>query len=395
MAEKKVINTVIVLRNDQTTAWESSDHVLLKGEVGIGYLENGNVIAKLGDNEHTWADLPQIEGVFEDDITLTHNFGRHKTSNGFVKTDAKGMTTSQWLIDALSEVLNPTINYPSVSLTGGAYIEGDSTTSTKCEIGSYITALRWDGTFNAGSYKDAANSGTYGTTTEKSNKTGLGASNVSWTVSNSVDTQTKPTEDGKFDLTSEKRLQVDSETSKSYAEVSAVAVLNASTARVPLNNVGDAYEAGKITGFDKNGTTTQSLTASCSVTGYRKPFYGVLAPADVIDINNLTSDIIRGLPKSGTETKGLPSSIEVPAGSQMVIFAAKAGTYNDLTTKDENAMGATVTFDKKANAVRVKGANNFVTSKTGDAANGELYDVWCVNWGAGIGSAKQLTLNWA
>ena len=60
----QTINTIIVLRNDQTTNWESSSHVMLKGEVGIGYLENGNVIAKLGNGVDTWKDLPQIEGVF-------------------------------------------------------------------------------------------------------------------------------------------------------------------------------------------------------------------------------------------------------------------------------------------------------------------------------------------
>ena len=74
---RQTINTIIVLRNDQTTNWEASSHVMLKGEVGIGYLENGNVIAKLGNGVDTWNDLPQIEGVFEDDVTLTYNFGKH------------------------------------------------------------------------------------------------------------------------------------------------------------------------------------------------------------------------------------------------------------------------------------------------------------------------------
>jgi hypothetical protein len=115
----KQINTVIVLRNDQTTNWESSDYKLLQGEVGIGYLDNGNVIAKLGvDGETAWKDLPQIEGVFEDEITLTHNFGRYKTENGFVKTtDAKNKTVSQWLVHALSETKAPEVVQPTASIT--------------------------------------------------------------------------------------------------------------------------------------------------------------------------------------------------------------------------------------------------------------------------------------
>ena len=103
------INTILVLRNDQTTNWEKSTIIMQRGEVGIGYLDNGNIIAKVGDGVHSWKDLSQLEGVFEDGITLTHDFGRYKINNGFVKAeDAKGMTTSQWLVHALSEVLEAT-----------------------------------------------------------------------------------------------------------------------------------------------------------------------------------------------------------------------------------------------------------------------------------------------
>jgi hypothetical protein len=49
-------------------------------------------------------------------------------------------------------------------------------------------------------------------------------------------------------------------------------------------------------------------------------------------------------------------------------------------------MGAGVTFTKVENACSVEGANGFT---------GTNYDLWYVNWGAGIGSAKQLTLKWS
>ena len=122
--DQNTINTVIVLRNDQTTVWEESGVVMLKGEVGIGYLDNGNVIAKLGDGQHSWKDLPQIEGVFETDQILTYNFGRHKTVNGKVNAGGKGMTTSEWLLDALSESLDPKTNYPTASLAAGTNLSG-------------------------------------------------------------------------------------------------------------------------------------------------------------------------------------------------------------------------------------------------------------------------------
>ena len=365
----KQINTVIVLRNDQTTAWENSEHVMLAGEVGIGYLPNGNVIAKLGDGEHTWSSLKQLEGVLENDITLTYNFGRHVIKNGSVNAGGKGMTTSQWLIDALSEIKEPTIIKPDASLSASAVGGG--------EIGSYITGLKWDGKVSYGSYE-------YGSVGHVGQSaSGLSSSDVSWAISNSHNIQTAATEDGTFTL-GDNKIQIDSESPKEYAQITGVCTLDVTNARTPINNVGNATE-GKITGFS-DGNTQKSITASVSTSSYRKPFWGVLAPADVLNVDNLTSADIRGLSNSGTSNKGLPSSIAVPAGSQMVIFAAKAGEYKSLVAKDAAAMNAVVSFEKVVNAVAVEGANGFTAAD---------YDIWYVNWGAGIGSAKQLNLTWA
>ena len=365
----KQINTVIVLRNDQTTAWESSDHIMLAGEVGIGYLPNGNVIAKLGDGEHTWSSLKQLEGVLEDDITLTYNFGRHVIKNGSVNAGGKGMTTNQWLIDALSEIKEPNIIKPNASLSASAVGGG--------EIGSYITGLKWDGSVSYGSYE-------YGSVGHVGQSaSGLSSSDVSWAISNSHDIQTAATEDGTFTL-GDNKIQIDSESRKEYAQITGVCTLDVTNARTPINNVGNATE-GKITGFS-DGNTQKSITASVFASSYRKPFWGVLAPADVLNVDNLTSADIRGLSNSGTSNKGLPSSIAVPAGSQMVIFAAKAGVYSSLVAKDTAAMNAVVSFEKVTNAVAVEGANGFTAAD---------YDIWYVNWGAGIGSAKQLSLTWA
>lgn len=370
----KQINTVIVLRNDQTTAWESSEHKMLAGEVGIGYLPNGNVIAKIGDGVHTWSKLKQLEGVLEDDITLTYNFGRHVIKNGSVNAGGKGMTTNQWLIDALSEIKEPTIIKPDASLSASAVGGG--------EIGSYITGLKWDGSVSYGSYE-------YGSVGHVGQSaSGLSSSDVSWAISNSRDhTQTAATEDGTFTL-GDNKIQIDSESRKEYAQITGVCTLDVTNARTPINNVGNATE-GKITGFS-DGNTQKSITASVSASSYRKPFWGVLAPADVlkrkINIDNLTSADIRGLSNSGTSNKGLPSSIAVPAGTQMVIFAAKAGEYKSLVANDTLAQNAIVSFEKAAKPVAVEGAYGFTAVD---------YDIWYVNWGAGIEAAKQLSLTWA
>ena len=363
---EQTINTIIVLRNDSTTAWETSEYIMHKGEVGIGYLENGNVIAKLGDGENTWANLPQIEGVFEKDITLTYDFGKYKISNGYVVTPATGKTTSQWLIDALSEIKEPVINQPSITMSASPTISG-----TK-EIGSQITAINWNGNFKDGSYQygSVENSG--------STATGLSAANVSWSISNSIDGQTASTEDGTFTITG--GIQLDSENSKTYATITGKYTLDATNARTPLNNVG-AATSGKI-----ESKAETALTANVNASSYRKPFWGVLTQEGVLDTGSLTSAQIRALPNSGSATKGFPASLSVPVGSQMVIFAAKAGAYNSLAATDTLAMNATVAFEKIANAVQVEGANGFTAVD---------YDVWFVKWPAPIGAASNLSLKWS
>ena len=391
MATKR-IDTVIVLRHDNTTAWESADaYILQDGEVGIGYLTRDDgtkvVVAKVGSGEKPWSDLPQIEGVFEEDQILTYDFGRHITTNGYVNAGGKGMTTSEWLMDALSEIKNPTVNQPSASISASAYIEGSSNTATSAEMGSRITAIGWNGTFNTGSYKDAENSDTYGTVEDKtSNSTGLSATDVTWAISNNKDEQKASTEDGKFTFTSDQYITVGNESSIEYVRIYAKADLDATNARTPLNNVGKAYAAGKIT--DKEWT---GLSAAVSVSGYRKPFWGYKLTAEAIanpaEKTSYTSAIIRGLGKSGISNGDLPTTFVVPAGTKQVFFAAKAGVKSSLTVKNVTKEPATgVACNKIANAVNVEGANNYTAT---------AYDVWYINLDAAFTAETTLSLTWA
>lgn len=386
MADMKQLNVILIVRNNGITEWEASSYCLQKGELGIGYLENGNVIVKSGvDGKTVWKDCPQVEGVFEDDLTLTYDFGRFKTTNGSVVAPAKGMTTQEWILDALSEVLNPITNYPTVSLSGGVYIAGGTSKVSTCEVGTKIGTLRWDGTFTDGSYKDAKNSGTYGTTNSTtSGATGLAAKNVSWAISNSVNATTATTEDGTFVLTTDEQMVV-KENANTYATITAKATLDASGAYTPLNNIGKEYAAGKINGWDAAGNTVKTLTANCAITGYRKPFWGV-KQGDSLDISTITSAQVRALGNSGSQAKGFPTSLAVPAGSTQVVFAAKAGVYKTLTAKDGNAMNAPVAFTKVASGANVEGANGY------EAAS---YDLWYVSWADPIASAKALNLTWS
>lgn len=377
----KQINTIIVLRNDTKEAWETDgSYVLVAGEVGVGYMTVGEgdsvrkvPIVKIGDGTTSWKNLPQAEGVFENEVVLTSTLGKYVPgASGFVKVpNSKGMTTSELLLDALSEVKEPTITQPTIG--GSASIVGGG------EMGAYVTGVKWDGSFTDGSYQ-------YGSK-EKSDSTatGLTASNVTWSIKNNIDTQTATTEDVTFTFTSDKYPQIDSESSKTYAKITATYSLDASKARTPLNNVGVETE-GKIA-----SQTDVEITKNANATGYRKPFWGIKAAgAAIADPTKITSAEVRALGKSGSATKGLPTTTAaspyvVAKGSQQVFFLAKAGTYTSLTATDAAAMNAGVTFTKVTNAVNVEGANGYTAT---------AYDMWYVDWGAGIDADKKLVLTW-
>lgn len=62
------INTRIILRNDTTGNWETVKDtvVLLRGEPGLEYFEEGLVKIKFGDGIRVWKDLPYFGGAHED-----------------------------------------------------------------------------------------------------------------------------------------------------------------------------------------------------------------------------------------------------------------------------------------------------------------------------------------
>jgi hypothetical protein len=401
MAEK-TLNTVIVLRNDKSTDWATSKVILKEGEVGVSYLDNGNVVVKAGDGKSEWSQLKQVEGVFEQPVTLTQNFGYFNgVTAGSYKTfpETQGMTTSEFILKAFKQTIEPTIAQPSVSLSatpGGDVTYNSSDKKYYGEIGGYIKTLNWDGSSSNGSYKVGSGS---------DQGTGISSGNFGWTVSNNINANTSNKMDGSFSLVSDDYIQINSTSEATYATISAVVTLDASNAKNPKNNLGEDT-TGKITATTAGAPWDKS--ASIKATGYRKPFWGVVAAADGLKLpTEYTSDEIRALSGKGSSRKGLPGSLEVPAGSQMVVFFADAGAYSSLTATDDLANNSTVTFTKVAKAVYVKGANNFAvdveaTANADDNKNGKKYDLFYVNWNpdmvagyTGIGSNKKLTLKWS
>ena len=378
----KTLNTIIVLRNGSKEAWEAEGSYVLKaGEVGVGYMtvakevdgETKNVqvpIIKVGDGSNTaWKDLPQAEGVFEEDQILTYDFGRHKTSNGFVNAGGKGMTTSEWLLNALSETKDPTVVQPSFSLATSTI----TTDTGNYEIGSKVKSIKWDGTFSAGSYEYGSK---IGDTKYTDTATGVTAS---YEVSCSVPGSFTNGVDGTVTL--DPQISIASTSAANIATVTNVCTWGDSP-RTPVNNVGAVVTSKKIAGSSSTGEVT------FSVTGFREGFfYGTrstkTAPAD------LTSAIIRGLSKTKAKyTKG-NKSVTVPVGASTIIFACPVGSTG-VTKVYNNTVNADMTTEfGTPTVVSVGGADATATNIGGYAAN---YNVWTYTPAEAYGTETSLTV---
>lgn len=308
MAEQIKLNTVLIVRNDGITAWENAEaYKLQKGELGIGYLDNGNVIVKSGvDGNTVWAECPQVEGVLEKDLILTYNFGRHTTTNGFVNAGGKNMTVGAWIEDALSVTKNPEITLPTTSITA-------SFTPSSGEAGTAITKVNWNGTFTDGTYE-------YGSVETQDEQNANAA--VSWLVKLG-DAQIGTTEDGNY---AQNLVMGDSAVS---VTLSAEASLDVSNVRTPVNNVGAAYEAGKVTTFE-DGSVKMTASPVASVTGYRKMFVG---NSDA----TLTSDVIRDLALKSAQASTTAFEVTAPIGAKNLIVACPTNSqgYNYTLSKAE------------------------------------------------------------
>lgn len=348
------LNTIIVLRNDGSANWASSKVVLRKGEVGVSYLDNGNVVVKAGDGEHTWSQLRQIEGVFEQPVTLTQNFGYFTgVPNGGFKTftETAGMTTSEFLMAALKKTIEPTVKeYPNVTFTASC-----GNTGASLEIGSYITSISYTGNLDkAGKYETNGNE----------TASGLSNSNVTWSVT--YDGSEKTSRTGSY----ETEIQIDSTSAKEYATITATATLDASNTAIPSNNLGQESSTVRITGFDENGTTQKDLSATVKVTGYRNSWSYV--GSDCTSAVDSTFIRTYGTAKNANTTNF--GTITIPGGTKRVMIAVP-GTHSLTSVIDVDGMG----LDVKGNfttttGVQVKGANDYTaadyTTFVFDNANG-------------------------
>lgn len=337
---EKTLNTIIVLRNDKSTDWASSEVILREGELGVSYLDNGNVMVKAGNGVDKFADLPQVESVLESDMMLTYSFGKHSVpAGGSLNAGGTGMTMSQWLADSLKKTVEPTIKrYPNAGLSASCSNSGAS-----LEIGSYITSVSYTGSLSEdGDYE----------TNGKETASGIKSSDLTWEVTLGDDAATKKTTSSGSYTTN---IQINSTTANTvYATVKAKATLSLDNVKTPANNLGEANADVKIKGFDAAGTTVKSLSADVKASGYRNTWYYV-GTDDTFELNSANIRSKFTAKNASTTSFG---TVTIPGGTTRVAFAVLGDkTLKSVIDVDGQNLDVKANFTKET--ISIEGANGF------------------------------------
>lgn len=337
------LNTIIVLRNDKSTDWANSNVILKEGELGVSYLDNGNVIVKAGNGVDKFTALPQVESVLESDMMLTYSFGKHTVpAGGSLNAGGTGMTMSQWLADSLKKTVEPTIKrYPNAGLSASC-----SNTGASLEVGSYITSVSYTGSLSEdGDYE----------TNGKESASGIVAGDLSWEVTLGDDASTKKTTSTGSYTT---KIQINSTTANTvYATVKAKATLSLDNVKTPVNNLGEANESVKIKGYDASGTTVKSLSANVTASGYRNTWYYV-GTDDSFELNSANIRTKFTAKNASTTSFG---TVTIPAGTKRVAFAVLGNkTLKSVIDVDGQNLDVKANFTKET--VDIEGANGFTAA---------------------------------
>ena len=379
------LNTRIVIRNDSTTNWLTNESaVLLKGEVGIEFLEDGKVKMKVGDGIKTWTQLPYFGGeeakTFQvsslEEITETElavgdtaivktaiytdaeNEANNKYSytgyvyNGTAWTAMDGNYNADNVYFSDDMLVTKEIGYITLNNGQGTipskgknlsevfeamFVKEQNPTTTQpsvnltfseakaYEVGTVVHPT-YSATFNAGSY-------TYGPAT--------GVTVTSWEISDTAG-NTASTASGSFNDV----------TVAANTNYKITAKANHTAGAIPLTNKKNEYAAGKIAAGNKT-------KVSGAITGYRSFFYGVLDTSSAEA--PLTSAIVRGLTNGGAYNASKTFTLNGSATAKRIVVAVpsnstRAGLKEVILT---SAMNTPVTdsYVKTTAAVKVEGVN--------------------------------------
>lgn len=329
--------------------------------------------------------------IFDEDLTYTTSIGALKLASGKSSDTyaAKGKSLEEVIKRIMAETIDPTVTYPTASLSASFTMETGGTG----EVGTYLASAKATGNFTDGRYQYGSNSNKTLNSNAKTDAT--------WTIKNEAGEQIAWVAEGTVTFDSKARPQL-TETVYTY-DFSAIVELHLPQegTYIPLNNIGEEVENKRITGFDVHGTNPKNLTATASATGYRKPFWGAKSSADSLsDPTAITAAQVRALGSSGTSVDDLPKTWNLgELEAKQLYFAAKAGTKTSLTIKNVTKEPATaVACTKVDGAVLVPGANNYGWDETEGKYTVEAgacaYDLWYVNLDAPFSKNTSLTLEW-
>ncbi len=314
------------------------------GRTAYAYTENG-VWAALDGNY----DAKDI--YFSKDLTYTSDIGALKLPEGATSStyEATGKSLEALISRLMAETIAPTITQPKFSLTASA---SSNTSAASKEIGSYITTLKWDGTFTDGTYSFGYEGGT-GTA-----DTAAGCTATYEVSCDKAGTASVQGVDGTWTLTDKIQIDDDSSKGKTYATITNKCTWGNSP-RTPINNIGEAV-AGAIT------TNSSEQSAGVKVVGYRNSFYTVATSIP----ETIDSAFIRGTTPRNANTKNFNvttkdglSYLNIPAGTKFIMIAVPgSATLNEV--KDIDGMGLDVkgNFNYITEPISVEGANGFTAT---------------------------------
>lgn len=311
---------------------------------------------------------------FDKDLTYTTSVGALKldSSKNSDVYAAKGKSLETVIRRIMAETIAPTISQPNYSMTASY------TADNGLEVGSKITALKWDGTFTDGSYSYGRSTTSDGGAANISSSKGAGCTGTYSMECDKNGSTTTPTSiDGTYTLSTP--FQITSISEETVGKISTSCVI--SDAKYwPINNINEVVN-GKITGktVDKESTV--------KVTGYRGWFCGWKNGTQALaDPTAITSDQVRALTKKNGSWN---SSMTVTQMKQM-FFLAPAGKGYKPVIKDSKTDAPQTVLGPVT--VYVKGANNYVAAGDETTNGGMAYDMWYVNNAAAASGSATLNI---
>lgn len=393
MAELK---TRIILRNDTTAGWEAvkadDTYKLLKGEIGIEFVESGSPKMKIGDGKSTWEALPYFGGtateLFEttlqsgdaskeaainrvvgDKVVENGDFAIVKApiGNGTGKYEYTAFIYSEGAWKALDGNYDAENVYFSNNLTYTADIgvltvpsSGSGTIPAAGknlkevlagilaqEKNPKITQPSLSVTLNEAGAKEVGTSITphYSTTFNAGSYSYGPATGVTATSYSISDTNSSTATTASGSLTA---FTVEDGTNYKVS-----ATVNYGDGAIPKTNIGNAHAEGQIKAGSKEAT-------SSTITGYRNTFYGSVTDKS----GEITSAVIRGLAgkKNGSIIAGNTFKAAEAVGAMRVIIALP--TPRTCTSiKDENGLNAEALSAFTKITVSVEGANGYTAKE--------------------------------